>query len=122
MAQEVALHRYDAQLAAGSPAPLDTALAIDGVAVFRSLMVGRDREGDLGGSLHLHATDGDCEWVIRSEGGLLVPAPGHEKADVAVRGAASDLDLFLWNRLPVSALDVVGDAAVAERWGEVVKT
>ena len=54
---------------------------------------------------------------------VLVGAGGVEQdRERIILVALSDLDLFLWNRLPVSALDVVGDAAVAERWGEVVKT
>ena len=76
---------------------------------------------DLGGSLHFHATDAESEWIVRSEGGRLAAEPGHEKADAAVRGAASDLLLFIWNRVPASALDVVGDAAVAAAWKEAVK-
>jgi uncharacterized protein (TIGR03083 family) len=121
MAQEIAVHRYDGELAAGAPSPIDAALAADGVDEFMTLMVGGDREGDLGGSLHLHATDADCEWIVRSEAGMLVPSRGHEKADAAVRGTASDLDLFLWNRVPASALDVVGDASVVDNWAATVK-
>lgn len=121
MAQEIAVHRYDSELAAGAPSPLDAALAVDGVDEFMTLMLGTDHEADLGGSLHVHATDADCEWVLRSEGGVLVATQGHEKADVAVRGTASDLDLFLWNRKPASELDVVGDAAVAANWATAVK-
>jgi uncharacterized protein (TIGR03083 family) len=121
MAQEIAIHRYDGQLAAGTAAPLDTALAVDGIDEFMTLMMETDRGVELGGSLHVHATDGDSEWVVRAVDGQLVATPGHEKADVALRGTASDLDLFLWNRLPVSALDVVGEAAVASKWAEAVK-
>jgi uncharacterized protein (TIGR03083 family) len=120
MAQEIAVHRYDAELAAGTPTPIETALAVDGVDEFFTLMLGRDNTVDLGGSLHLHATDADCEWVLRPEGGKLVATPGHEKADAAVRGTASDLDLYLWNRKSASELDVVGDASVAARWAEAV--
>jgi uncharacterized protein (TIGR03083 family) len=123
MAQELAVHRWDAQAAAGAPAPIDTALAADGIDEVLAGFLAFDAEsGDLGGSLHLHATDTESEWVIRNdEGGRLVATQGHEKADAAARGTASDLLLFLWNRVPASALDVVGDAAVANRWAEVMK-
>ena len=120
MAQEIAIHRWDGQSAAGTTAPIDTALAVDGIDEFLTLFLS-DQEADLGGSLHLHATDAECEWVIRSEASRLVATPGHEKADVAVRGTASDLVLFLTNRRPASDLDVVGDAALADRWKDIVK-
>ena len=120
MAQEVAVHRWDADAAAGTTQPIDSALAVDGVDEFMTL-IGVGREADLGGSLHLHATDADCEWVVRTDDGKVVATQGHEKADAAVRGTASDLDLYLWNRVPASALDVVGDTAIAARWSEVVK-
>lgn len=122
MAQELAVHRYDAELAAGAPTPIDTALAVDGVDEILNMFVQFDREtGDLGGSLHVHATDADCEWVITTEDGRLKPRPGHEKADAAVRGTASDLLLYLWNRKPADELDVVGEAAVAANWATAVK-
>jgi len=120
MAQEVAIHRYDGQTAAGTASPIDTALAVDGVDEMFSLMA-NDNPADLGGSLHLHATDAECEWVVRSVDGKLVATPEHAKADAAVRGSASDLVLFLWNRIDVTSLDVVGDPAVAHAWKDQVK-
>ena len=42
-------------------------------------------------------------------------------ADVTARGTASDLLLFLWGRVPPSALDVHGDRLLLERWQERVK-
>lgn len=122
MAQEIAVHRWDAEAAVGTTTPIDTALAVDGIDEFLTMFLGNVSEGvDLGGSLHLHATDADAEWVIRNDGGRLVATPEHAKADVAVRGTASDLDLFLANRVPPAALDVVGDAAVAAAWKDAVK-
>ena len=96
-------------------------LAADGIAELLVLFLGSDREASLGGSLHVHATDADSEWLIQSDGPQLVATPGHEKADAAVRGSASDLLLFLWNRVPVSSLDVVGDASIAAAWSTAVK-
>ena len=40
----------------------------------------------------------------------------HAKGDCALRGAASDLLLVLWHRLPLSAIEVMGDVGVAERF------
>ena len=41
----------------------------------------------------------------------------HAKGDVAARGSASDLLLFLWGRVPADALEVFGDAACSARSG-----
>jgi uncharacterized protein (TIGR03083 family) len=122
MAHEVAIHRYDAQSAAGACSPVDTVLAVDGLDEFLAfLLAAREPTGSLGGSLHLHAIDTDAEWVVRdAEGGRLVATKGHERCDVAVRGTASDLNLFVVNRVAASTLDVVGDPSIAERWRDVV--
>ncbi len=122
MAQETAIHRWDSQAAAGTTAPIDTPLAIDGIDELLAAFLGFAPESaGLGGSLHLHATDADAEWVVRHESGRLVATPEHAKADAAVRGTASDLLLFLWNRVPASSLEVIGNTAVAEAWSETVK-
>ena len=44
----------------------------------------------------------------------------HAKGDVAVRGTASDLLLFLWGRLPGKNLEVLGDASLLGRYFELV--
>jgi uncharacterized protein (TIGR03083 family) len=122
MAQEVAVHRWDAQAAAGTTTPIDTALAADGIdELLGSFLRFNDTNVDLGGTLHVHATDADAEWVIRADDEKLVATPEHAKADAAVRGSASDLLLFLWNRVPASALDVAGDVSVAEAWNASVQ-
>ena len=122
MAQETAVHRWDGQAAAGTTAPIANELAADGIDEALSLFLGAEPvEADLGGTLHLHATDADSEWLIRTDGGRLVATPEHTKADVAVRGTASDLLLFLWNRIPAASLDVIGNADVARAWKDAVK-
>jgi uncharacterized protein (TIGR03083 family) len=120
MANEIAIHRWDGQAAAGATDAIDTALAVDGIDEFLTLFLG-NAESDLGGSLHLHAIDADSEWVVRSDGGKLMATAEHAKSDVAVRGTASDLFLFLNNRIPAASLDVVGNAEVARAWKDAVK-
>ena len=68
------------------------------------------------GTLHLHCTDTPGEWVASLSGRDLQVRREHAKADVAARGPAADLLLVVWRRLPVSALDVVGDATVLDAW------
>ncbi|HEY3357848.1 MAG TPA: hypothetical protein VGQ83_31645 [Polyangia bacterium] len=51
---------------------------------------------------------------LRRRRGLEVARPA-ASADAAARGRASDLDLFLWGRMPADALEVIGDAALVAR-------
>lgn len=118
MAQETGVHRWDAEAAAGRDTPIDATLASDGVDEFLAHMLG-DVAADalaVGGSVHLHCTDVPGEWMIRpTEAGGLNVIREHAKGDAAMRATASDLLLVLWRRLSVAQVEVIGDAAVAER-------
>jgi uncharacterized protein (TIGR03083 family) len=118
MAHETAVHRWDAQAAAGAADPIDAGLAVDGIdEYFELFLAGRVQAkpvDGLHGSLHLHATDTEGEWWV-----ALAPDPverrhEHAKADAAVRGPASTLLLWLWNRVPTDAagLQPFGDQEV----------
>ena len=125
MAHETLVHRWDAERGAGvAPEPMDPELASDGIDEMLEVFVGLTRvlfeapgEGE---SAHLHCTDTDGEWLIT------FPAPServvtreHAKGDVAFRGSAEALLLFLWGR-DGGAVDTVGDRAVADHWRELV--
>jgi uncharacterized protein (TIGR03083 family) len=123
MAHETAVHRWDVD-----PTPMAAELAVDGVdellEVFAPLIPG-DRLGGAAGTIHLHATDdglGEAgEWMITLGPDGIRSEHGHAKGDVAVRGAASDLLLWSWNRVPVDdRFQVFGDAALLEVWGTSV--
>lgn len=113
MAQETAVHRWDAEDAAGEPSPIDAQLASDGIDEFLEHFLSQELEG----SVHLHCTDVDGEWLVRSSPqGKPVLTREHAKGDAAIRGAASDMLLVLWRRLPATRVELVGDAATAERF------
>lgn len=117
-AQEAAVHRWDAQDAARSRQPLDPALAADGVDELLELHLARGPERFVGESatLHLRASDTPDEWLLcLGPQGLRVDRRGGE-AEAAALATASDLDLFLWGRLPVSALEVHGAVERLERF------
>ncbi len=123
-AQETAVHRWDMQAALGMPQPIDADLAADGIAEMFEVMLprvasGLPREG-LGGSLHLHCTDARGEWLVQLGAGRADVERSHAKADAAIRGVASDLDLFVWNRKGQAQLEVIGDIGVADRWPQLV--
>lgn len=130
MAQETAVHRWDAQTAApGEPAAIEAELAVDGIDELLDMFLPRvvrglpPEQADLGGSLHVHATDSEHgEWMVRLAAGELLVGHAHDKGDAAVRGTASDLLLLLWNRpLPEGRVEVFGDSAVLERWRERIR-
>jgi uncharacterized protein (TIGR03083 family) len=124
-AHEISVHRWDAENARGAPAPIETELALDGVDELLDVILPLGYQGgDLRGTVHLHATDSPHgEWLIRTVDGELLVGHDHQKGDVAVRGTASDLLLWLWGRLPLEAdgFEVFGDRAIADRLREVLK-
>jgi uncharacterized protein (TIGR03083 family) len=124
-AHETAIHRIDAELAAGAPGTsVDPAFAADGV---DELLVGfvprrsKSLRTDHPASLAVHCTDPAvaATWVVHlGPDGATTAAAGSSQptADCTVRGAAADLYLTLWNRAGPAELEVEGDAAVLGRF------
>jgi uncharacterized protein (TIGR03083 family) len=124
-AHETAVHRWDAESAVGVPRAIDADLAADGVDEwFRVFAIHRSRGVSTrfgkGESFHFHCTDTAGEWVVQFDGSDVEVRSAHEKADVAIRGHASDLLLFVWGRTPAEQLEVLGDASLTERWRELL--
>lgn len=123
MAHETAVHRWDAQCTAGTPAPIDPELAADGVSEVIEVAMQYLTRGPVSeypaGSLHLHRTDGEGEWMLVAEGGTLTVTNEHAKGDVAARGAAQDLLLYLWGR-GRDGLECYGDDELLDAWGSIV--
>ncbi|MHB1536175.1 MAG: maleylpyruvate isomerase family mycothiol-dependent enzyme [Acidimicrobiales bacterium] len=128
-ALETAVHRFDLDDAVGAAMPLPAALAVDGIDEYLAdllprVLSRRPVEG-VGGTLHLHCTDAAGEWWLDLDaaGAAGTGASSglrreHAKADTAVRGAASDLYLWLWNRVRAddAALEVFGRRELAGAW------
>jgi uncharacterized protein (TIGR03083 family) len=129
-AHETLVHRWDIERGAGvAPVAADPTLAADGIDeyldVFVALLRGLHSVPGAGETVHVHCTDTAGEWY------LAFPAAGertlrreHAKGDVAFRGPAEGLLLFLWGRLsaPDAGVDTVGDASLAARWRELIPT
>jgi uncharacterized protein (TIGR03083 family) len=123
-AQEIAVHRYDAEMAAtGTAEALDPAIAKDGIDEYLDVFVPRVdgrkpiRIGDC--TIHLHATgDAEGEWLIRCGDHAPVVTNEHAKGDVALSGAASDLLLTIWGRVDPEEVGVAvfGDPDVWSRF------
>ena len=120
-AHETAIHRVDAELAAGAvPARFAAPFAADGVGELLECFVPRRStklRAEDGASLAVGCTDADAAWLLRIEadGVRTEPVPSGLAlvgADCSVLGTAADLYLALWNRTGPAALEVEGDRAV----------
>jgi uncharacterized protein (TIGR03083 family) len=118
MNHEHSVHLYDALRAIDEAPqlPVSPRSACDAIDEYMLLVnrrvLSKRPDFDLGGTLHLHATDTDeGEWMISSEPGRLVVEASHGKGTAAIRGTAADLLLGLWGRL-----DLVTDPRY-ERFG-----
>jgi uncharacterized protein (TIGR03083 family) len=120
-AHETAMHRVDAQSAAGDPRPIDASLAADGIDEWLEI-VGktpwRSPPTGHGECLHFHCTDVEGEWLVRLGAEGVEVERIHAKGDVAARGSASDLLCWLQGRGPLDRLEVFGDEALLRRWRE----
>ena len=117
MMHETTIHHHDARAAVGEIRPIDPTIAHDGLDELFEVLYGRG--GDLpSGSLHLHRTDGEGEWMLNVVDGELVVTHEHGKADAAVRGPAAELLLLQWERVPLDhdRLEVFGDRDVVAGW------
>ncbi|HEX6444914.1 MAG TPA: maleylpyruvate isomerase family mycothiol-dependent enzyme [Streptosporangiales bacterium] len=118
-AHETGIHRADAQLAAGRLEPFPAEHAADGVdELVRGFMgeLSRRLRTDPPATIALEATDADARWHV-TVGPDAVRVTGEQgAADCTVRGTASDLYLFVWNRIGPGPLEVTGDHAVLELW------
>jgi uncharacterized protein (TIGR03083 family) len=94
--QEAAVHRWDAQLALGSPQPLPEKLADDGVDEF--LWIARQMRGPE--PVAFRATDSGTTY-----------AAGSGDPVVTVSAPASDLVLLLYGRISADDVLIEGDAA-----------
>jgi uncharacterized protein (TIGR03083 family) len=124
-AMEHTFHRWDAENAVGPTTPIDPRIAVDAIDQHFDVQIAASRgyaewsQGS-GESYHLHRTDGAGEWTVRFDGPEFTITRGHVKGDVAVRGSAEALALWLWGRGDLDSLEILGDRAVFERYHEFV--
>jgi uncharacterized protein (TIGR03083 family) len=118
-AQETAVHRWDAEHAAGRAFSIEPELAADSIDEFLEHTAAWRLEdaAPVAGTVHLHATDAAGEWTVsEDDSGALVVDRSHSKGSAALRGRASDLLLILYRRIGREAAEAFGDAAVLERF------
>ncbi len=123
MVHESAVHRWDAEVAAGRPpSPVPAEQAVDGIDELLTVLLGVKESPDLTASYHLHCTDTEGEWLTVFSAGRPTTTREHAKGDVAVRGPASPLFFWAWNRQPADTegLEAFGDPGLLAAWASIV--
>jgi uncharacterized protein (TIGR03083 family) len=122
-AQEAAVHRWDAERAAGREHLLNPEVAADSIDEFLMFSTGWIVDGSepLPGPVRLETTDAGGAWTVTEDGERLLqivglghgaPGQGHSTDPVTtVRGTASDLLLGLYRRVGPERLSIEGDPA-----------
>jgi uncharacterized protein (TIGR03083 family) len=129
MVVETALHRWDAEAALARSTramvePVPTSVAADGIDEyvddFVMGLVARANADRPFGRIGLAATEGPMRWSVDLGKGPGAGEGGSRAAagTTKVEGSASNLLLWLWNRLPrpLESLVVTGDPSVVEGW------
>ncbi|HEX9993483.1 MAG TPA: maleylpyruvate isomerase family mycothiol-dependent enzyme [Acidimicrobiales bacterium] len=118
-AHETAVHRVDAELAAGVDGPFDARLAADGVDELLTGFVprGTGLRADPPRSLRVGTVDVPGDWLVRiGPDGVGTAVGDPAPADCEVTGPAAAVHLTLWNRRGPRGLTVAGDRAVLARF------
>lgn len=117
-AHETAVHRFDAQEAAGRPSGFDPVFASDGVDELLVAFAQRKEEwpAERAQTMLVHAEDTDDRWRLTLGPAGISTVRGGGSADLTVTGKASDLYLVMWNRLSDSTITVSGDAEMLDTW------
>ncbi|WP_017593126.1 maleylpyruvate isomerase family mycothiol-dependent enzyme [Nocardiopsis potens] len=123
-AHETAVHRVDAELAAGVPlSPLAPTFAADGVDELLNGFLSRPGRGasPVPRSIAVQATDADCAHRVELAPDGMRAAPGTGPTDVRLTAPAHDLYLILWNRAEPRPGQLDGDADALKTWREAAR-
>lgn len=120
---EYIIHGHDLTPAIGRTIPtpdwfIDRALG-DSIGLMPRLHQRSQHKGE-SASFHIHRSDGEGEWTLRITEGQATVEPGHDKADVAMRGSAEGLYWVLMGRGKPKehGVEVHGDPALAAAFKE----
>jgi uncharacterized protein (TIGR03083 family) len=127
-AHETAIHRVDAELAAGRTVAhlsrCTPAFAADGI---DELVTGfwprrsATARAETPVTLGVGCTDDDGAWVVTMGPEGVQTSVGAGEAACSVRGAACDLYFALWNRGGSESLQIEGDGVVLAQFGEAMQ-
>ncbi len=125
-AHETAIHRVDAEIAAGwAPRAFDFRLAMDGLDEIIFAFLARTvppAEGEVGlGRIGFEAREGAERLTVRLTAGGALPERGEPPCDLVIRASASDLYLVAWNRPPAGELELIGAAHLLDAWRRLIQ-
>ncbi len=117
-ASEIAIHRYDAEIARGITSDFDTDFATDMLDEVLSGFSTRPRSLDIEGRkvVHITAEDSDEHWYLTLGPDTCECSSSGGDADLTIRGTASDLYLLLWNRTVDSSVSMSGETGLMDLW------
>lgn len=118
VAQETAVHCWDAVDAIGVHEPIEQAAAVDGVDEFLDEVLpalSHDLDGPAQ-TICLRANDTTDRWTVRTGEGFCEMLPAQEHVDATVTASASDLLLLLWRRRSPEHVNVDGKDAALQRF------
>jgi uncharacterized protein (TIGR03083 family) len=117
-AHETAIHRFDAENAAGVASGFDPAFASDGIDELLAAFAPRASTFPIESTktMVVHATDTDDRWHTTMGPDGITTFRGDGPADVTLTGDAYDLYLAVWNRGDDSNVTVTGDRELLETW------
>jgi hypothetical protein len=117
-ASEIAIHRFDAEIAREISSHFDAGFAADMLDELLSGFAPGEREIPVESEqlLHVHALDVDEHWFLAiGPQGMETSRKGGD-ADLTVSGTAQELYLLLWNRTTDSTVARSGDIGVMDLW------
>jgi len=117
-AHETAIHRFDAENAAGIESAFDPTFASDGIDELVAAFAPRSNELPVESTktMAVHATDTDDHWRVTLGPDGITTSREEGPGDVTLSGDARDLYLALWNRDNDSNIAVTGDVDLLETW------
>ncbi len=117
-AHETAIHRFDAENAAGIASEFDPAFASDGIDELVAAFAPRRKEFPIESdkTMAIHAQDTNDRWLVTMGPEGISTSHGDGPRDVTLTGDASDLYLVLWNRAEDSSITVKGDGELLDLW------
>lgn len=125
-AHETAIHRVDAETAAGDVTGFPSAFGADGVDELLLRFVNRPGTSlpvSAPRSMTVRATDIPRSWSVTfaPTGFQIRTDPVEANTDLSVAGDAAGLYVMLWNRRDTSGFEVDGEAELLDLWRESVR-
>jgi hypothetical protein len=116
--QELAVHTYDVQSTQGAAQPLPADVAVEGVDEFLTTVSATTVPWPFKpATIDLHVTEGRSWRLTLNADGVHCDdlAADAEPGDLAMRGAASEMVLYFYQRIPFDGLETTGDTEPMEQ-------